>query len=50
MTELAHRRHGAERAGNELGRPIPVGRIGGLRLEEFSVGQDDSELVVQAVK
>ena len=49
MTEFANRTHGSERAVHELGRPTPIGRIGGLRLEELRIRQHDPELVVQAV-
>jgi len=49
LTKLAHRTHGGECAAHELGRPTPIGGVGGLRLEELRIGQHDSELVVQAV-
>lgn len=42
--------HRVEHARHDLGRPRPRCLIGRLGLEEFGMGEDDPELVVQSVK
>src|SRR5262245_43734804 len=42
--------HGIERAGDYLRRARPIHFVGGLRLEELGVREDDAELVVEPVK
>jgi hypothetical protein len=49
LTEFANSGERRERAGNELGRAIPSGTVRGLGLEELSLRQHDTKLVVQAV-
>ena len=42
--------HRIESARDELRRPCPIGVVGGLCLEQLGVGEDDPELIVQAVE
>ena len=42
--------HGVEHAGDDLGGARARHLVGGLGLEQFGVGEDDPELVVQAVE
>jgi hypothetical protein len=39
-----------ERPGDDLGGPNAMDLVGELALEQLRVGQDDAELVVQAMK
>ena len=42
--------HGLERARHHLGGSRAIRGVCDFRLEEFSVGEDDAQLVVQAVE
>ena len=42
--------HGIERACDKLCRPCLIHVVRGLRFEQFGMGKDDPELIVQAVK
>jgi hypothetical protein len=50
MTDLSHGAHGGQSAREELACPIAIPFVGGLRFQQLGMGQDDAELVVQAVK
>ena len=50
MTDLSRRTHGGQGACHNLGRLIAIRLVGGLGFEQLGVGEDDAQLVVQAVK
>ncbi len=43
-------RHGVEDARNDLRRAAPAHVVRRLRLEQFGIGQNDPELIIQLVK
>jgi hypothetical protein len=50
LTDLSHGAHGCQRARDNLSRSITIRIVGSLRFEQLGVGEDDAQLVVQAVK
>ena len=50
VPQVPDRPHGFERARHHLGGARAAGCVGHLRLEQLGVGEDDAQLVVQAVE
>ena len=49
-TDLARRRHRVENARDDLGRARAARVVGKLRFEQLGIGENDAELIVQAVE
>jgi hypothetical protein len=50
MAEVFDRAHGLERARHHLGGARAAWGVGDFRLEQFGVGEDDAELIVQSME
>ena len=50
MTDLSQCAQGGQCSRDDLGRPLAVHITGGLGLQQLGVGENDTELVVQAMK
>jgi hypothetical protein len=50
LTDLSNSTQGGQSARNDLGRSLAVHGIGSLGFQQFSVREDDPELIVQAMK
>jgi hypothetical protein len=50
LADLPYRAHRRERAAHHLGRSRPTGIVSGLGFEQLCMGENDPQLVVQAVK
>ena len=50
QSNLARRRHGVEDTGDDLRGAGAARVVGELRFEQLGVGENDAELIVQAVK
>ena len=50
IADFAGGPHGLEGARNDLGRASAAHVIGSFRFQQLGVGEDDAELVVQAMK
>jgi len=50
LTDLAYRAHGGERTAHDLGCSSPTGVVDGLGFEQLRMRENDSQLVIQAVK
>lgn len=48
--DFTHRSHRFEDAAHDLGSPRTIDVVGSLGLEELGVGEDDAELIVQAME
>jgi hypothetical protein len=50
LPDRFRRSHRIEGARDELRRACPIGVVGGFRLEQFGMREDDPELIIQAVE
>jgi hypothetical protein len=50
LTDLSNSAHGSQCARDDLSRSIAVHGVGSLRFQQLGMGEDDTELVVQAMK
>ena len=50
LTDLSNGAEGGQSARDDLGRPLAIHSVGSLGFQQLGVGEDDTELVVQAMK